>query len=573
MDGYSYDGGHDRCVDPYEWKDPITVAFVRGATPSEVEEHARAHGYTHEDLDGEQRYYDHGLCGFEQVDLANERDFPGQSRFHLRARMGSAPSGAPDRDSMWGTFSVATPHYDKALLIPGCGHVVPENYEGFGISGFDEGRNDILRRWVNNGEHHLREVRDWYNTARIEQCNNDDRPRSDGRVFYIDMAEGDTDGDGCRDSAENAGAPAPQPGSTGAYDPFAWHDFYDVPVPANPDPTANGPRNRVITMADVLAVMFYVGTSNNGPTNANGVDYDSDKNGDTIEDGVDYDRQPGAPPNPPWDAGPPNGVITMPDVLAALAQVGLECGEGPPAATPTKTPVPTATHTPLATATFTPTTAPTRTPTRTPTPVPIPRAPAWMLSRFSSTSTNVIEWEGVPNANHYRVCTDLSPGGSFGNCTSAIYGTSLGAAVPTQDAVPWYNKVKACNSLGQCSSVSSTFVHVQRANVAGWNYAFTFYRVSEAAIAFHYVNFTNYGGVGLNLALHVLNGSSGTSPWAFTTSCLGYLDWTRWPYTASPSSFSTGILGTIGHTVNDCALTNHSGDGTPYPRWGYIPTL
>jgi hypothetical protein len=43
---------------------------------------------------------------------------------------------------------------------------------------------------------------------------------------------------------------------------------------------------------------------------------------------LEYDRSPSADPNRPWDAGPPDGAITMGDVLAALAQVGLKCTLG-----------------------------------------------------------------------------------------------------------------------------------------------------------------------------------------------------------------------------------------------------
>jgi hypothetical protein len=132
----------------------------------------------------------------------------------------------------------------------------------------------------------------------------------------------DTDGDGCADSEE------PSMG----YNPLAWYDVYDVPVPANPDMTANGPRNQAVAMGDVLAVLFYVGAYDGGPANPNGVAYDSvkgscDWDADTVPDkeGLCYDRSPGTAPNPPWEVGPPNGAVNMPDVLAVLAQVGLSC--------------------------------------------------------------------------------------------------------------------------------------------------------------------------------------------------------------------------------------------------------
>ena len=64
----------------------------------------------------------------------------------------------------------------------------------------------------------------------------------------------DTDGDGCTDSQEE---------SMG-FDPLDPWDFYDVPVPANADPTPNGPRNRKVDMGDVLAVLLYVFTRRGG---------------------------------------------------------------------------------------------------------------------------------------------------------------------------------------------------------------------------------------------------------------------------------------------------------------------
>jgi hypothetical protein len=151
----------------------------------------------------------------------------------------------------------------------------------------------------------------------------------------------DPDDDGCS-TAQEVGM---------GFDPGAWYDFYDVPVPAKPDSGpgsgANGVRNKAVTMADVLAVLFYMGTSTGHPPNANGVSYDSikgvDEDGDTTDDapysheipeGQKYDRSPSAEPNPPWNAGPPNGAISAADVLAALIQAGLDCGAAPGPPTP-----------------------------------------------------------------------------------------------------------------------------------------------------------------------------------------------------------------------------------------------
>ena len=143
----------------------------------------------------------------------------------------------------------------------------------------------------------------------------------------------DDDGDGCVDAEEVVGALPPKPGSTGAFDPLAWYDFYDVPVPARADPAANGVKDGAVSLGDLGAALFYVGAAPSGACgdnpNGNGVDYDCDKDSDGRADGLDYDRTASAAPNPPWDAGPPDGVITMTDLGVVQAQVGLDCS-GPP---------------------------------------------------------------------------------------------------------------------------------------------------------------------------------------------------------------------------------------------------
>jgi hypothetical protein len=135
----------------------------------------------------------------------------------------------------------------------------------------------------------------------------------------------DVDGDGCTDFEELSGAPPPKPGSTGDYDPLNFYDFYDVPVPAAPDPTPSGTRNGSVNFQDVLSVLAYIGAEAGGGPNLNGMDYDSlkdgDWNGDTVVNsgdkvGLRYDRSPTSPPNPPLEAGLPNGAVNFQDVLA-----------------------------------------------------------------------------------------------------------------------------------------------------------------------------------------------------------------------------------------------------------------
>jgi hypothetical protein len=100
---------------------------------------------------------------------------------------------------------------------------------------------------------------------------------------------------------------------------------------------ANGAKDRQVNIVDVLAVIFYAFSEDNGAPNVNGVDYDAikgvDLDGDTdsdippppppIEEGLKYDRSSAMGLDPATGivpAGPPNGVIDISDVLAVLAQ-------------------------------------------------------------------------------------------------------------------------------------------------------------------------------------------------------------------------------------------------------------
>ncbi len=142
-------------------------------------------------------------------------------------------------------------------------------------------------------------------------------------IYHTDPLNGDTDADGCGDGKEVA-ADHQLGGQRNPLD--AW-DFADVPVPALLPSSTSGTRNKIITLSDVLADLEYVGTSAASPNtpNANGAKYGSDLNGNGILDGVEYDRTPSTVVGEMWRSGPPNGVITLSDVLVVLAQVGTNC--------------------------------------------------------------------------------------------------------------------------------------------------------------------------------------------------------------------------------------------------------
>ena len=91
-------------------------------------------------------------------------------------------------------------------------------------------------------------------------------------------------------------------------------------LPASGTPT--GGRNGAVTLVDALAGLTWVGRTNNGLPGPDGRDYDSDTNANGVEDGAEYDRSPGIGPGL---SGPPNGAVTLQDILVMIDQVGDNC--------------------------------------------------------------------------------------------------------------------------------------------------------------------------------------------------------------------------------------------------------
>jgi hypothetical protein len=133
----------------------------------------------------------------------------------------------------------------------------------------------------------------------------------------------DTDGDGCSDAQEDG----PNPAFGGDRDALSPWDFYDVPAPAGPAVGADGrllltsgsARDQAITLEDAGVVLSYVGRSSANPA------YRQDNDGDGVPDGEQLDRVPSEDGSKLWQAGPPDGAISLQDVGAALAQVGHRC--------------------------------------------------------------------------------------------------------------------------------------------------------------------------------------------------------------------------------------------------------
>ena len=140
-----------------------------------------------------------------------------------------------------------------------------------------------------------------------------------------DPCASDTDLDGC-DDARELGAVRTHGGQR---DPTDAYDFFTVPRPALTTDSPNGTRDPIVNIADVIAVLFYVGTATGRHLpNANGVLYDTDLNANGVPDGQEYDRTPAGDGSRLWLTGPPNGAVTISDAVAALGQLGDACNPG-----------------------------------------------------------------------------------------------------------------------------------------------------------------------------------------------------------------------------------------------------
>jgi hypothetical protein len=131
----------------------------------------------------------------------------------------------------------------------------------------------------------------------------------------------DTDGDGCADYQESG----PDWRLGGLRDSLNGWDVFDVPLPALTPSSVDGVRDHAVTLADMLAVLMYTGVREGGAANGNGLSYDSDLNQNAVFDGREYDRSPSTATGQVWRSGPPNGAVTLADVLTVLAQVGTRC--------------------------------------------------------------------------------------------------------------------------------------------------------------------------------------------------------------------------------------------------------
>ncbi len=151
-------------------KDPVTVVFYHRASATAVDAHLGHHtGWGDTWFDGSAQFYETArVCSPQQGSRANGAFW--ETRFHVRWREGTYA------DPTYGSFSLATPHYERKV---DCGHAVTPTTNGW--SGYDEGRRAIYNAM--NGPHYTY-VRYVGNSAVMVQCNGW-AAASNGNVRYV----------------------------------------------------------------------------------------------------------------------------------------------------------------------------------------------------------------------------------------------------------------------------------------------------------------------------------------------------------------------------------------------------
>lgn len=217
----------DSCINNESaWINPINVVFYgydSGADYTRVKEHAAHHGgwtYSH---GGTQWFLDHGYC-LDQDDQSNSnppfQPFPYRPpQYHMRYHTGrESPGGPYDYDATWGYFTVATPHHEEAVVpaeeCGSSGHAVNDN-ELEPPGGFNRGRNDIKKNWIDSGAHPSGGAEYWDNRHRFRQSEGswvDEGGQlefrcweawSDGWVLFVHITiAGDVDCDGDLDAVD-----------------------------------------------------------------------------------------------------------------------------------------------------------------------------------------------------------------------------------------------------------------------------------------------------------------------------------------------------------------------------------
>jgi hypothetical protein len=152
--------------------DPINVVFTRWGTWSRAVSQIASHLGWRTTTGTTQSFVDHGGCHAMHAQRASGNG----SRFHVRLR-------GQHWDPSLGWTTTGDAHHEDLVVFPlPCGHAVDSN--GSGGSGFDQGRNEVERRFAAAG-HATRRVW-WGNTQSFKQCDGD-YAASDGWTVLVDL--------------------------------------------------------------------------------------------------------------------------------------------------------------------------------------------------------------------------------------------------------------------------------------------------------------------------------------------------------------------------------------------------
>ena len=152
--------------------DPINVVFTAWGTWGRAESQIEAQAGWRSTSGASQSFVNHGGCFSMHFQLASGAG----SRFHVRVR-------GQHQDPVLGWVATAGAHHEDLVLFPvPCGHAVDAN--GPGGSGFDQGRDELARRFVAGGHASSRVW--WGNTQSFKQCDGD-YASSDGWTELITL--------------------------------------------------------------------------------------------------------------------------------------------------------------------------------------------------------------------------------------------------------------------------------------------------------------------------------------------------------------------------------------------------
>jgi hypothetical protein len=150
--------------------DPLNVVFHGWGTWGRAASQIEAHAEWTDESGTAQSFVDHGGC----FPMHTQRASGLGSRSHVRFR-------GQHVDAALGWVAVGGVHHEDLVVWPvPCGHAVDAN--GSGGSGFDQGRDELLRAFAVAG--HAVALAWWGNTQTFKQCDGD-WASSDGWTAFV----------------------------------------------------------------------------------------------------------------------------------------------------------------------------------------------------------------------------------------------------------------------------------------------------------------------------------------------------------------------------------------------------